>query len=87
MWNERHTRTTDRPLEGRPRRDLPHLVPEGPAGKNFRSIRVGVRLFLVAPDAREEDVRQQLARPAFRRVADLSVRFLPYGELAVSRVV
>jgi len=44
-----------------------------------------VRLFLVAPDAREEDVRQQLARPAFRRVADLSVRFLPYGELANNR--
>ena len=41
----------------------------------------GVRLFLVAPDAREDDVRQQLARPAFRRVADFAVRFLPYGEL------
>ncbi|MFP2907369.1 type II restriction endonuclease, partial [Pyxidicoccus sp. 3LFB2] len=38
-------------------------------------------LFLVAPDRREEDVRQQLARPAFRRVADLDVRYLPYGEL------
>jgi type II restriction enzyme len=38
-------------------------------------------LFLVAPDSREEDVRQQLARPAFRRVADLDVRYLPYGEL------
>lgn len=38
-------------------------------------------LFLVAPDAREEDVRSQLARPAFSRVADLKVRFLPYGEL------
>ncbi|MBZ4329687.1 MULTISPECIES: type II restriction endonuclease [Myxococcaceae] len=38
-------------------------------------------LFLVAPDGREEDVRQQLARPAFRRVADLDVRYLPYGEL------
>ncbi|MBL8744917.1 MAG: type II restriction endonuclease [Phycisphaerae bacterium] len=45
----------------------------------------GVKLFLVAPDAREEDVRQQLARPAFRRVADLSVRFLPYGELERNR--
>ena len=45
----------------------------------------GVRLFLVAPDAREDDVRQQLARPAFRRVADLSVRFLPYGELEKNR--
>jgi type II restriction enzyme len=38
-------------------------------------------LFLVAPDSREEDVRAQLARPAFSRVADLRVRFLPYGEL------
>lgn len=38
-------------------------------------------LFLVAPDAREDDVRAQLARPAFSRVADLRVRFLPYGEL------
>lgn len=38
-------------------------------------------LFLVAPDAREEEVRAQLRRPAFSRVADLQVRFLPYGEL------
>ena len=38
-------------------------------------------LFLVAPDAREVDVRDQLRRPAFSRVADLRVRFLPYGEL------
>jgi type II restriction enzyme len=38
-------------------------------------------LFLVAPDAREEDVRAQLRRPAFSRVADLQVRFLPYSEL------
>jgi type II restriction enzyme len=38
-------------------------------------------LFLVAPDDREDDVRAQLARPAFSRVADLRVRFLPYGEL------
>ncbi len=38
-------------------------------------------LFLVAPDAREDDVRSQLARPAFSRVADLNVRFLPYGAL------
>lgn len=45
----------------------------------------GVKLFLVAPDAREDDVRQQLARPAFRRVVDLSVRFLPYGELEKNR--
>lgn len=45
----------------------------------------GVKLFLVAPDAREEDVRLQLARPAFARVADLKVRFLPYGELEENR--
>lgn len=38
-------------------------------------------LFLVAPDAREEEVRAQLRRPAFSRVVDLQVRFLPYGEL------
>ena len=38
-------------------------------------------LFLVAPDDREADVRAQLARPAFSRVADLRVRYLPYGEL------
>ena len=38
-------------------------------------------LFLVAPDNREEQVRQQLARPAFRRVADLGVRYLSYGDL------
>jgi type II restriction enzyme len=42
-------------------------------------------LFLVAPDAREPDVRAQLARPAFSRVADLRVQFLPYGELARHR--
>lgn len=42
-------------------------------------------LFLVAPDDREAEVRAQLARPAFSRVADLSVRFLPYGELAAHR--
>ena len=38
-------------------------------------------LFLVAPDDREEEVRTQLSRPAFTRVADLGVRYLPYGEL------
>jgi type II restriction enzyme len=38
-------------------------------------------LFLVAPDNREEAVRAQLVRPAFRHVADLSVRYLPYSEL------
>lgn len=38
-------------------------------------------LFLVAPDDREDEVRAQLRRPAFGRVGDLHVRFLPYGEL------
>ena len=38
-------------------------------------------LFLVAPDDREDEVRAQLHRPAFQRVSDLHVRFLPYGEL------
>ncbi len=42
-------------------------------------------LFLVAPDAREGEVRAQLRRPAFSRVADLQVRYLPYGELEKHR--
>jgi len=42
-------------------------------------------LFLVAPDAREDDVRAQLARPAFRTVSHLDVRFLPYSELSRHR--
>jgi type II restriction enzyme len=42
-------------------------------------------LYLVAPDDREGEVRAQLARPAFRSVADLRVRFLPYGELSRHR--
>jgi type II restriction enzyme len=42
-------------------------------------------LFLVAPDGREEEVRSQLLRPAFSRVRDLRVRFLPYGQLADHR--
>ncbi|MFJ7244345.1 type II restriction endonuclease [Kitasatospora sp. NPDC098652] len=43
------------------------------------------RMFLVAPDAREEAVRAQIRRPAFSRVADLHVRYLPYGELEANR--
>ena len=43
------------------------------------------RLLLVAPDGRERDVRQQLARPAFSRVAELGIRYLPYGELKAHR--
>jgi type II restriction enzyme len=42
-------------------------------------------LYLVAPDKREEDVRAQLIRPAFSRVADLHVRYLPYSELEQHR--
>ena len=38
-------------------------------------------LFLVAPDGREAEVRAQVQRPAFSRVADLEVRYLPYGDL------
>lgn len=38
-------------------------------------------LYLVAPDERESEVRAQVHRPAFRQIADLQVRFLPYGEL------
>ncbi len=41
--------------------------------------------FLVAPDRREADARAQLARPAFQRVADLNLRFLPYSELQAHR--
>lgn len=43
-------------------------------------------LFLVAPDSREGDVRAQLQRPAFSRIADLNVRYLPYSELEQHRV-
>lgn len=37
--------------------------------------------FLVAPDAREADVRAQFARPAFSRVSELDVRYLGYSQL------
>lgn len=42
-------------------------------------------LFLVAPDKREQDVRDQLNRPAFRHAVGMDVRFLPYGELERNR--
>jgi type II restriction enzyme len=42
-------------------------------------------LFLVAPDDREEEVRAQLRRPAFRQIANLRVRYLPYGQLEQNR--
>lgn len=40
-----------------------------------------LRLFLVAPDKRAEEVRSQLRRPAFSKVQDTSFAFIPYGEL------
>lgn len=45
----------------------------------------GRSLFLVAPDVRERDVREQLKRPAFSRVADLDVRYIAYSELSKNR--
>lgn len=42
-------------------------------------------LFLVAPDERENDVRNQLTRPAFKGIADLHVRYIPYSELKANR--
>ena len=38
-------------------------------------------LFLVAPDARRDEVQAQLHRPAFSRVTELGFRYLPYSEL------
>lgn len=45
----------------------------------------GSTFFLVAPDARENDVRAQFARPAFSRVSELDVRYIGYGELSKHR--
>jgi type II restriction enzyme len=42
-------------------------------------------LYLVAPDSREGEVRKQLARPAFQRVDELAVKYLPYGALEQNR--
>ena len=49
---------------------------EDAAARNF---------FLVAPDERETDVRAQFARPAFSRVSELDLRYLPYSELRAHR--
>ncbi len=38
-------------------------------------------LFLVAPDEREPEVRQQVNRPAFSRVSELGIKYLSYQEL------
>lgn len=45
----------------------------------------GSVLFLVAPDERRGEVAQQLQRPAFMRVAELGIRYLPYSELREHR--
>lgn len=45
----------------------------------------GSTLFLVAPDERRAEVAQQLHRPAFMRVAELGIRYLPYSELQQHR--
>lgn len=38
-------------------------------------------LFLVTPDARQEEVRKQINRPAFSRIEALNLRFLSYNDL------
>ncbi len=48
-------------------------------------IHAAAGLFLVAPDSREADVRAQLQRPAFSRVSDLDISYLPYGDLEKNR--
>lgn len=45
----------------------------------------GSTLFLVAPDNRQGEVQQQLNRPAFSRVSELGIRYLPYSELKEHR--
>ncbi|MES2280128.1 MAG: type II restriction endonuclease [Pseudomonadota bacterium] len=42
-------------------------------------------LFLVAPDNRRDEVAQQLKRPAFSRVSELGIRYLPYSQLKEHR--
>jgi type II restriction enzyme len=45
----------------------------------------GIRLFLVAPDKRESEVRAQIQRPAFRGIHGVEFMFIPYGELEKNR--
>src|SRR3546814_12166078 len=45
------------------------------------NLHLSTALFLVAPDAREADVRAQLLRPAFSRIGDLDISYLPYSAL------
>lgn len=47
----------------------------------FRESGAPLRLFLVAPDKRSEEVRAQLRRPAFSKVQETKFFFVPYGEL------
>ncbi len=47
--------------------------------------RANLPLFLVAPDAREEDVRKQINRPAFGKIDALNLRFIAYGDLSTHR--
>lgn len=42
-------------------------------------------IYLVAPDDREIEVKNQLHRPAFQRISDLKVKFLPYSEFEKNR--
>jgi type II restriction enzyme len=42
-------------------------------------------LYLVAPDNREHEVRLQLNRPAFQKISELHIKYLPYGELDRNR--
>jgi type II restriction enzyme len=49
------------------------------------AVAAGTTMFLVAPDDRRDEVAQQLRRPAFSRVSELGIRYLPYGELRTHR--
>jgi type II restriction enzyme len=49
------------------------------------TVGAGSTLFLVAPDSRRDDVQQQLRRPAFSRVSELGIRYLPYSQLQQHR--
>lgn len=49
------------------------------------AVAAGTTMFLVAPDDRRDEVAQQLRRPAFSRVSELGIRYLPYGELRSNR--
>ncbi|OYZ23556.1 MAG: type II restriction endonuclease [Bdellovibrio sp. 28-41-41] len=47
----------------------------GPSGSTLKGI------YLVAPDKREEEIRAQINRPAFKSIRELQARYLPYNEL------